>query len=412
MAENKVLLKAENISKVFCRDLKRSLWYGALDIAKEVFCLDNNKTGLRQSEFWALKDISFELRQGESLGLIGRNGAGKSTLLKLLSGLIKPDSGFISVLGRMGALIELGAGFNPILTARENIYVNAAVLGIPKHRVDLIIDEIIGFAELEEFENSPLQSFSSGMKVRLGFAIASRLSPDLLLIDEVLAVGDLAFRSKCLSRLNEMKKKGVSFILVSHDMTSIIQFTDRAILLEKGGLLMDGPSLEVASEYIRRINPSDLKGSLYGQSLTDHPDMKDVAVELISASGQDLLSELEAGQHARIRFNFKSERELETPNVSFPIYHENGILVTTIASIGRNVSLKGCKRSYSGEVEFGPINLNPGRYVMVANLHDGPEHLFRSVAVNFSVRSVHNKMTWGFIDFDQNWHINIPDLKQ
>ena len=181
------LLSVQNVSKRFCRSLKKSLWYGMKDIAGDLLGRSNDDLYLRPDEFLAVDDVSFDVHPGESVALIGRNGAGKSTLLKMVNGLFRPDAGQIKVNGRLAALIELGAGFNPILSGRENIYVNAAVLGMTKRDVDKRLDAIVEFAELASFIDMPLKSYSSGMKVRLGFAVASQLEPDILLIDEVLA---------------------------------------------------------------------------------------------------------------------------------------------------------------------------------------------------------------------------------
>ncbi|MDA0973020.1 MAG: ABC transporter ATP-binding protein, partial [Bacteroidetes bacterium] len=191
MKENEVIITVDRVSKKFCKELKRSLLYGLQDILS---LGGGNTDELRKNEFWAVKEVSFELRRGDCLGLIGHNGAGKSTLLKMLNGLISPDEGSITIHGRVGALIELGAGFNPILTGRENIYNNGAVLGFSKSEIDAKLQEIIDFSEIEEFIDMPIQNYSSGMKVRLGFAVAANLEPDLLLVDEVLAVGDAGFR--------------------------------------------------------------------------------------------------------------------------------------------------------------------------------------------------------------------------
>jgi len=189
---SEILISVDNVSKKFCRSLKKSLWYGVKDIGAELFGRSATHEHLRESEFWANREISFELRRGECLGLIGRNGAGKTTLLRMLNGLIKPDNGRIEMRGRVGALIALGAGFNPILSGRENIYVNASVLGLNRHEIDMKMDEIIEFAEIGEFIDMPVQNYSSGMAVRLGFAVATALEPDILILDEVLAVGDAA----------------------------------------------------------------------------------------------------------------------------------------------------------------------------------------------------------------------------
>src|SRR5436309_15013626 len=183
-----VLIRAEGVCKKFCVDLKKSLWYGVQDTVKDLFGSANSTASLRPHEFWALNDISFEVRRGECLGLIGHNGAGKTTLLKMLSGLIKPDGGRIEMRGKVGALIALGAGFNPILTGRENIYVNATILGLKKREIDEKLEEIIDFADIGDFIDTPVQSYSSGMQVRLGFAIATAIEPEVLLLDEVLAV--------------------------------------------------------------------------------------------------------------------------------------------------------------------------------------------------------------------------------
>ncbi|MEW5746937.1 MAG: ABC transporter ATP-binding protein [Nitrospirota bacterium] len=228
-----LLVTAEGVHKKFCRSLKRSLWYGMSDMGAELMGL-RGPAGLRRDEFWAVRDVSFRLRRGETIGLIGHNGAGKTTLLRILNGLIRPDRGRVEVTGRMQALIALGAGFNPILTGRENIYVNAAVLGIPKAEVERRFDEIVDFSGVGEFIDAPVQSYSSGMSVRLGFAVAAHLNPDILLVDEVLAVGDYGFQSKCYNKIGELKKNGAGIILVSHNMHTVSTFSDRVMLLSRG----------------------------------------------------------------------------------------------------------------------------------------------------------------------------------
>ena len=231
-AQTDVLVKVENLGKKFCRDLKTSLWYGVKDLSSELFGRQRSEE-LRPKEFWAVNDISFELRRGECLGLIGHNGAGKSTLLKMLNGLIKPDKGTITMKGRIGALIELGAGFNPVLTGRENIYINGQVLGFTKKEIDEKFDAIVEFAEIGDFIDSPVRNYSSGMKVRLGFAVASQMEPDILLIDEVLAVGDLGFQIKCLNSTSGLLKNA-ALILVSHSMPSISRICNTVLNLENG----------------------------------------------------------------------------------------------------------------------------------------------------------------------------------
>ncbi len=249
-----VLVKVEGVSKKFCRDLKRSLWYGVCDSAAE-FSFAGRRRGiqsrhknLRKDEFWAVNDVSFELRRGECLGLIGHNGAGKTTLLKMLNGLIKPDAGHITMRGRVGALIALGAGFNPILTGRENIYINGSVLGLSKKEIDGKIDDIIDFAEIGEFIDSPVQNYSSGMQVRLGFSIATALDPDVLILDEVLAVGDATFRAKCFKRIGSIARD-CAVIFVSHDQSQTSRICDRALLMSGGRSICHGSTAKVLERY-------------------------------------------------------------------------------------------------------------------------------------------------------------------
>lgn len=245
-AEAEVLVRVENVSKKFCKDLKTSLKYGVQDIVGQVFGKEQKKE-LRPKEFWAVKDVSFELRRGESMGLIGHNGAGKSTLLKMLNGLINPDEGKIEMYGRVAALIELGAGFNPVLTGRENIYNNGTILGFSKKEIDGKIESIIDFSEIRDFIDTPVQNYSSGMKVRLGFAIASQMEPDVLIIDEVLAVGDTGFKIKCFNRIAELKEK-CAIIFVSHSMPQVSRICNRAIFMVKGQMKYDGDNLTEAVE--------------------------------------------------------------------------------------------------------------------------------------------------------------------
>jgi lipopolysaccharide transport system ATP-binding protein len=240
MSETPVVT-VEQVSKKYCRRLSHSLWYGMVDLATELTAQSgNHDLRLRHAEFLAVDDVSFELRPGECIGLIGHNGAGKSTLLKMLNGLVRPDKGKITMRGRVGALIELGAGFSPILTGRENIYINGAVLGFTKSEIDAKFDEIVDFAELDDAIDAPVQTYSSGMYVRLGFAVAAQLNPDIFLIDELLAVGDTAFRMKCFQHLLDMKNAGKSILVVSHNMIDINRVCDRVVVLAGGKKIFDG----------------------------------------------------------------------------------------------------------------------------------------------------------------------------
>jgi lipopolysaccharide transport system ATP-binding protein len=211
------------------------------------------KRSVREVDFWALKDVSFEVEPGEMLGIVGRNGAGKSTLLKILSRIIKPTAGEVNMYGRSGSLLEIGTGFHPDLTGRENVYLNGAIIGMKREEIKRKFDEIVAFAEVEEFLDMPLKHYSSGMYLRLAFAVAAHLEPEILILDEVMAVGDTAFQQKCLMKMRELSRKGRTVLFVSHDLMSIKQLCGRALLIESGKLLEAGDVQTVVSNYLLNV---------------------------------------------------------------------------------------------------------------------------------------------------------------
>lgn len=272
------LIKVEGVSKKFCRSLKSSLWYGVQDLGNEIRGRRHGGNGeLRPQEFWAVKDIDLELKRGETLGLIGRNGAGKTTLLRMLNGLIKPDSGQISMKGRIGALIALGSGFNPVLTGRENIFVNASVLGLTKAETNAKLEEIVEFAEIGDFLDMPVQSYSSGMQVRLGFAVASVLSPDILLIDEVLAVGDLRFRMKCYAKIDEIREQS-AVIFVSHSIEQIGRICTSALVMSHGQNIFHGETPGGLEAYLGSLNDSASEFLTHGPEHHEQNFIRSVSV--------------------------------------------------------------------------------------------------------------------------------------
>jgi lipopolysaccharide transport system ATP-binding protein len=203
-----------------------------------------------ETTLWALKEVSFEVRRGEILGVVGRNGAGKSTLLKILSRITRPSTGQVEIYGRVGSLLEVGTGFHPDLTGRENVYLNGAVLGMRKAEIDAKFDEIVAFSELERFIETPVKRYSSGMYVRLAFSVAAHLEPEILIMDEVLAVGDMAFQQKCLDKMNEIRRQGRTIFFVSHNLPAITRLCMRAVLLDRGRLVAEGQPQEVVNRYL------------------------------------------------------------------------------------------------------------------------------------------------------------------
>ncbi len=245
------LVAVEAVAKKYCRDLEKSLRYGLQDIALALVGRTADPGTLREGEFWALRGVSLELGGGECLGVIGPNGAGKSTLLKLIHGRLAPDCGRITLRGELAAISELGIGFNPVLSGRENIFHNAALLGLTRDQTQSLLEEIIAFSELEEFIDAPVFTYSSGMRARLGYAVAAHLDPDALLIDELLTVGDLAFRRKCVQHMQRFLARGKAVLLVSHDMYTVQTLCARAIYLERGEVAFSGTSAEAVKRYLK-----------------------------------------------------------------------------------------------------------------------------------------------------------------
>ncbi len=231
---------------------------GAKSLGRQVLKPFNKRLPASASEeFWALKDVSFEIKQGDRVGIVGRNGAGKSTLLKILSRITEPTSGRISIKGRVASLLEVGTGFHPELTGRENIYLNGAILGMSKAEIKKKFDEMVAFAEVEKFLDTPVKRYSSGMYVRLAFAVAAHLEPEILIVDEVLAVGDAQFQKKCLGKMEDVSKEGRTVIFVSHNMAAIRGLCNRALLMKNGHVVTDSTIETVVSDYLSEEKYTD-----------------------------------------------------------------------------------------------------------------------------------------------------------
>jgi lipopolysaccharide transport system ATP-binding protein len=244
------ILEVSGVSKRFCRDLGRSLRYAVADIGRELILRPPDAAGLRPGEFFAIRDVSFHVAAGEAVAVLGSNGAGKTTLLKVLYGLIKPDAGSVSVQGQVGALIELGTGFEPVLTGRENILVNAMMLGLDERQLSDLVERVVDFAEIEDAVDAPVRYYSSGMVARLAFAVAAHLKPSVLLIDEVLAVGDIAFQRKCLSHIRTFLNDGGALVFVSHNPYQVQSVCTSAILLVDGEVAAHGPVVETMARHL------------------------------------------------------------------------------------------------------------------------------------------------------------------
>lgn len=254
-----VVIRAQDVSKRFSRSLKSALWFGLWDIADQLTGR-SRPDQLRESEFWALYRVNFQVKQGESVGLIGNNGAGKSTLLKILIGRLNPTQGEIMLAGRTTAIADVAVGFNPLLSGRENVYINAALLGLSRGQTEALFERIVGFSELGAVIDAPLQTYSTGMKARLGFSVAAHTSPDLLFLDEVLEVGDINFKRKCRRFLRRFVDEGGTLVVVSHDMHGIQNLCQRTIVLHEGEIVHDGATSEAVDLYFRLQRGQTLPG--------------------------------------------------------------------------------------------------------------------------------------------------------
>lgn len=356
IVDDEVLVKVEGLSKKFCKDLKTSLWYGLKDLVSGISGSSEERL-LRPKEFWAVKDISFELRRGECLGLIGHNGAGKSTLLKILNGLINPDAGKITMKGRVGALIELGAGFNPILSGRENIYNNGAILGFSRKDIDGKLEAIIAFAELEEFIDMPVQHYSSGMKVRLGFAVAAQMEPDVLIIDEVLAVGDMGFVLKCFKTIDTILPH-TAIIFVSHSMPMISRICSQIILLEKGCSQFQGENVSKAIDLYYNRFSSDSVNTIYSDDSFKYVES--------SFEKDDVLMDntsIEWGDNLNINVIFDNKSLDELPYITLSIFdkEQRGVAILNhshqrLVLAGRRVKVNFLLKNL--ELSKGAYSLN------------------------------------------------------
>lgn len=362
------LVEVRALSKKYCRALKKSLWYALHDIGKEVTGRVQNAEPLRAGEFWALRNVSFSLSSGDTLGLLGRNGAGKTTLLRVLSGVIRPDIGFARVRGAVAPLIELGAGFSPVLTGRENIYVNAAILGLSGRIVNGIIEEIVDFAEISDFIDIPVQSYSEGMKTRLGFSVAAHLNPDVMLVDEALAVGDLGFQRKCLKRISRYVSEGGILVFVSHNMHLIQSICQRSLVLDDGEVVFDGPTAGAIERYAR-LNES-LKANGSAATSTDPTETNPVIIDALSVEAVDA-AEICLGGSIRLTLAYRALRNMESVTWGFSLWtHEPEVrIATSVAKYdGKNQQLRGGSGVLSCVVRNLP--LVPRTYCVKSGIYD------------------------------------------
>ncbi len=340
------------------------------------------------TEVWALRDVSLQVAPGEAVGLVGRNGSGKTTLLKLVSGIFKPTSGRVAAGGRVGSLLELGAGFHLDFTGRENVYLNGSIHGLSRSRVRELMDEIVSFAELESFIDLPVRTYSSGMYMRLGFSVAAHIEADVLLLDEVFAVGDEAFQRKCFGKIHEFKRRGGTIVFVSHDAQAVERLCDRAVLLRQGEIAFDGPTHDAIARYRRLLaedsSPDELSAGLreWGSG-----EAQVLSARLLDADG-DERRQFAAGEPLVVQLRLQAEADVAPPRLSLELRDDDGVVLGS-ASVGTDdLGWDGRAGERELRFEIDRLPLAEGRFHLRCALVDaGGGRLLHSLedAVQFFV---------------------------
>ena len=374
------IISIKNVSKKFkiYHEKNLNIKYAALNLLKR-------KKASSYDEFWALRDINLDIKKGETIGIIGENGSGKSTLLKLINGILYPDTGEILKQGKMAALIEIGAGFHSELSGRENIHINASILGFSRKEIDANLNKIIEFSGLKKFIDNPIKTYSSGMYVRLGFSIAIHVNPDILLIDEVLAVGDENFQKKCLQKIATFRQQGKTIVFVSHDLSTVEKICSRVVLIDGGKVVSQGHPLDVISHYHKLLYEKEKGSPIPDSKEEDVPEeeipqetatrrwgSKDVEIEKVELSDEKGVAKdlFKVGDYLKIRIYYRAEKKIKKPVFGLALYRDDGLHL-----IGPNTKSSDCDIKHiegTGSIDYAidSVPLQPGVYFLTAAIFD------------------------------------------
>jgi lipopolysaccharide transport system ATP-binding protein len=363
-----------------------------------------------EKEVWALKDITFDVQEGEVIGIIGRNGAGKSTLLKILSRITSPTKGEARINGRVASLLEVGTGFNPELTGRENIYLNGSILGMKKKEIDVKFDEIVSFAEVEKFIDTPVKRYSSGMYMRLAFAVAAHIEPEILIVDEVLAVGDFEFQKKCLGKMSDVSKSGRTILFVSHNMGAVEQLCTRTIVLRNGETIFNGDTRDGINIYLRKSDRIQSNESVV--DTTNYPDRDSLGniarinrIRLLNSNG-DLSNEFKMGEDIVIETETKFNETVKDPIFDFIIANSTGQYISLIRSDWEGYHKLNSNGIVKTKVILKTPPLTPGTYYIspevIRTLNEGA--CLDIVHIPIGFKMLNNDLT-GFGSYT-NWDYN------
>jgi ABC-2 type transport system ATP-binding protein/lipopolysaccharide transport system ATP-binding protein len=359
-------------------------------------------------DFWAVRDLTLQIPKGSVYGLVGHNGSGKSTLLKMMAGIYRPSTGTITTDGRVAALIELGAGFHPDMTGRENIALNGSILGLPRKEITAVTDEIIEFSGLGDFINDPVKHYSSGMYVRLGFSVAVHMKPDVLLVDEVLAVGDEEFQRKCFDHLYALRRSGKTIIVVSHGLGQLEGLCDEVAWLDHGVMQEHGPAVETIQSYLRRVNSEEAARNPMVTAVRAEDEegpragdqsVRLTAAEIVDAAGQPI-SHAETGETFQSRLGLSVPSEVLGPNVRIALQHDSGTLVTMLSNHRWGIDFGVIQGDHVVTVGLTDNPLLPGRYRVHIDVFDytGSRLLDSwNDALEFAVRSQRGEIGQGLV---------------
>jgi lipopolysaccharide transport system ATP-binding protein len=365
----------------------------------------------RGEKYWILQDVSFAVKHGEILGLIGPNGAGKSSILKLISRIIKPTSGRIGVHGRLSALLELGAGFHPDLTGRENVFLNASILGIPRQTIKERFDDIVGFAELERFIDVPVRHYSSGMYMRLGFSVAVYTDPEILLVDEVLAVGDQAFQGRCLDKIQELVRAGVSILFVSHDMKTVRSLCDRVIWLDAGHIRAEGNPEDVVNAYVGGLTEAELaevtacRGRLSDGRRFGSREVQITEISLLDDQGNERYV-FESGESLTIRIAYRCQKPVKRPVFGLAIFRTDGWHINGPNTRFSDYPIDEIRGSGYVDYRIDVLPLLGGAYQLAVSIYDyelqRPYDHYEQ-CLTFVVKNQRVKEEFGCVYFPASW---------
>jgi lipopolysaccharide transport system ATP-binding protein len=397
---NETVIHVEGLGKRY-RVGERERYYALRDVLTRAFLAPFRRKRRRpQDHLWALRDVTFDIRQGEVVGLIGRNGAGKTTLLKLLSRITRPTVGFAEIRGRVGSLIEVGTGFHPELTGRENVYLSGAILGMKKNDIERRFDEIVAFAQVERFIDTPLKHFSTGMQMRLAFAVAAHLEPEILLVDEVLAVGDLQFQRKCLGKMEDVSHSGRTIVFVSHQMNQIRRLCERAIWVDGGRLRLDGPAKQVVNDYeaaALRMETSEIEqepGSvafrrwLIGHTQSNQLDLDDLPEKIV------------------VKFQAVVKAEISKGILVVSLRSDENAILWSAMYPDLQIKPGPLELNFS----FANLPLNPGIYFWEIRVHDGHQWFDHMQVPEFSVVANTDTDVYGYLKGALNLDVSFDLL--